>query len=128
MILTFEINPVAKGRPRFSTKGGFPRAYTPLKTLQFEKDIHWLAKQQWKQPPLSGAVKVDIIFYLPIKNKKLWGELHTKKPDLDNLIKNLLDSLNGILYRDDAQIYEIRARKHYTEKGRITLEIEESQT
>ena len=36
-----------------------------------------------------------------------------KKPDLDNIAKNSYDILNGILYKDDAQIISSSIRKHY---------------
>ncbi len=38
------------------------------------------------------------------------------KPDLDNIIKFILDSLNGIFYKDDNQVYRIFAIKLYTDK------------
>ena len=120
MNLTFEIDPVPKGRPRLSTRGGFARAYTPLKTRQFETELQILARRLWKQPPLTGALYVGITFYVPIANKKKWGTPHDKRPDIDNFIKTM-DAFNGILWNDDVQIAELYARKVYTEKGRIDL-------
>jgi Holliday junction resolvase RusA-like endonuclease len=34
-----------------------------------------------------------------------------RKRDVDNHLKSLLDSLEGIMFVDDSQIYEIIARK-----------------
>ncbi|MDI9559696.1 MAG: RusA family crossover junction endodeoxyribonuclease, partial [Pseudomonadota bacterium] len=38
---------------------------------------------------------------------------HTKKPDLDNLLKALKDAMTGIVWHDDAQIVSLSARKDY---------------
>lgn len=124
MKLVFEINPCAKGRPIISTRNGYAQAYTPLKTRLFERELQTLARQQWKQPALTGALSVAISFYMPIGkwNKKLWGTPHNKKPDLDNLVKTM-DAFNSILWHDDGQIAHIDARKMYAEKGRIELYI-----
>ena len=35
--------------------------------------------------------------------------------DLDNLIKPILDALTGIIYRDDTQVFQLRAEKRYNE-------------
>ena len=46
---------------------------------------------------------------------KLGGEeLPTKKPDLDNVLKAVLDGLNGIAFVDDSQVVAITVRKKYT--------------
>ena len=49
--------------------------------------------------------------------KKNAPKIHTTKPDIDNLVKFVCDSLNGVCYRDDSQIVELKAEKHYTESG-----------
>lgn len=36
---------------------------------------------------------------------------HEKKPDLDNLAKSVLDALNGIVWRDDAQVASLSMSK-----------------
>jgi len=122
MKLTFDINPVAKGRARVTTRGGFAHAYTPAKTRSFERTLQILAREQWTQPALSGALYVAINFYMPVKNKKLWGKYHDKKPDLDNLVKTM-DALNSLVWNDDGQIAKLEATKFYAEKGRIDLYI-----
>ena len=38
---------------------------------------------------------------------------HTSRPDLDNLVKSVSDGLNGVAFRDDSQITELRAIKQY---------------
>ena len=47
----------------------------------------------------------------------------TKKPDLDNIIKAIADSLNGIAYKDDAQIVELKSKKFYSDTPRVEVTI-----
>jgi len=123
MKLVFDVTPTSKGRPRLSTRGGFAHAYTPAKTRSAERELQILAKEQWKQPALTGALHVAINFYLPIKNKKLWGTPHDKRPDIDNFCKTVLDGVQGIVMEDDGQIAHLDAQKFYAEKGKIELYI-----
>ena len=50
----------------------------------------------------------------------------TKKPDIDNIVKIILDSLNGIAFKDDNQITKIEVEKVYTfDEERVYVKIEE---
>jgi Holliday junction resolvase RusA-like endonuclease len=114
--------PVAKGRPKFSSVGGFSRAYTPKKTITAENNI--LAQSMPFKPavPLQDWAAVSIRCFMPIpasfskkdRLKAIGGEMrHTKKPDLDNLAKTCLDSLNGVFFRDDSIICALAVSKSY---------------
>jgi Holliday junction resolvase RusA-like endonuclease len=61
-----------------------------------------------------GPIALELTFYLP-RPQSLPRRVvhHLKKPDLDKLIRATNDALTGVLYRDDAQIVEIRASKLY---------------
>lgn len=50
-----------------------------------------------------------------------------KKPDLDNLIKSLFDSISKseIVWSDDNIVCDLRAKKIYSPNPRIEIEIEE---
>lgn len=51
-----------------------------------------------------------------------------KKPDIDNLIKAVMDGCKGVLYSDDSQIQSVTAEKYCHEIGgspRTQIEIEE---
>ena len=50
---------------------------------------------------------------------------HTKKPDLDNLQKAVLDALNGTAWEDDSQIVRITAEKKYTDDPYVYLYMNE---
>ena len=49
--------------------------------------------------------------------------LPTKKPDADNVMKIILDALNGVAYEDDRQIVALAIRKTYGEKPGVRVEI-----
>lgn len=124
-------NPVAKGRPRF-TKRGF--AYTPAKTKSAEETIAWAWKNQSKEYFDDVPIKVNIDFYKsPPKStsKKRLALMENKeirpttRPDIDNYIKLVLDSLNGIAFKDDNQICELVSRKFYSKNPRIEIEMSE---
>lgn len=56
--------------------------------------------------------------------KERLADAHTIKPDLDNLIKNVLDRGSGLLWADDKNIYSISATKKWCEKGYIKIAIQ----
>jgi hypothetical protein len=58
-------------------------------------------------------------------NLRLWGLLqHIKKPDLDNLIKWVLDGGNGILWSDDRFIVQLSSRKEFSKNPCTIINIE----
>jgi Holliday junction resolvase RusA-like endonuclease len=69
-------------------------------------------------------------FYMPIpaslsrkKQLELIGKFHTKKPDIDNIIKGLFDAINGLCWKDDNQVCRLTASKVYDEDPRIEFEV-----
>lgn len=131
----FEVpgNIVGKARPRVNTNTG--RAYTPTKT----KDYEYLVEQYFilkypKFEPIKNRTKVTIKAYFEIPkstNKKQKEEMlknnisPTKKPDIDNIIKIILDSMNKFAFEDDNQITKIDVEKIYSEEEKIYIKIEE---
>ena len=54
----------------------------------------------------------------------LAGEIRpTKKPDMDNVVKIIADSLNNLAYYDDTQIVDCQCRKFYSENPRVEVTI-----
>ncbi|MDX5782784.1 RusA family crossover junction endodeoxyribonuclease, partial [Clostridioides difficile] len=49
----------------------------------------------------------------------------SKKPDIDNVVKIIADSLNEIAYKDDTQIVEVVASKYYSDKPRVEVILED---
>jgi crossover junction endodeoxyribonuclease RusA len=62
--------------------------------------------------PVSGGIAVEINFVF-IKPKTVTREMPTVAPDLDKLVRAVLDGLTGVAYEDDCQVVTITASKHY---------------
>lgn len=128
--------PCAQGRPRFSTAGGYVKAYDPAKSRNYKAFVKLIAteemrKQGWLYTELP--LEVSVIAYLPIaasKSKKFKAaaiaglELPTKKPDVDNLFKAVTDAMSGVIYKDDKQIVSVTIKKLYAEEPRLEVCIE----
>ena len=123
--------PVAKGRPRV-TKHGI--TYTPKKTENYENLVKLCYMQQSQGDVLEGELKANIKAYFQIPksaSKKKYNAMEqgdirpVKRPDIDNIIKSVLDSLNGLAYRDDSQVVCINAEKYYSDNPRVEIEISE---
>lgn len=128
LILTIPGTPIAKGRPRISTRGGFARAFTPTKTRSAEDTLAGrclaLLEQRGDRElwPSKGALRVNLVFTLPVPSSwPKWKQeaaiagrtRPTSKPDVDNLAKLTKDALNEVLWLDDAQIVHVDAMKRY---------------
>jgi Holliday junction resolvase RusA-like endonuclease len=95
----------------------------------YKQQIAILVRRHLKTPT-EKPVMVDITFYMPIptswsrkKKEKNNGAVHKSKPDIDNLIKGLFDSLNKISWKDDNQVYEVHSKKVYSFNPGIGFEI-----
>lgn len=119
--------PQGKARPRFDSRHKI--TYTPEKTRSYEALVRTSYLSQCRlDPPLRGAVKASIIAYFPIpksatkaeREKMLAGKVRPMvKPDMDNIIKVILDALNGYAYKDDAVVVEVVAEKWYSDTPRV---------
>jgi Holliday junction resolvase RusA-like endonuclease len=49
--------------------------------------------------------------------------LKTSRPDVENSVKGCMDALQGIVYRDDAQIVHLIARKCYGERPLLEITV-----
>ena len=57
------------------------------------------------------------------------GTPHTKKPDIDNVAKSVLDALNGLAFDDDSLIHDLQIIKRYTigePRVEVTMEWDEN--
>ena len=135
MAITFTVVgiPIAKGRPKFWSRGNCRGTYTPPKTREYEKKVREQALPHRPNKPIEAPIALFLKFYMPIPKstpKKyledmLSGKIRpTKNPDTDNLIKNLTDPLNTIFWKDDSQVVSLHAEKFYGDTPRTEVLIE----
>lgn len=124
---------VGKERPRVNMYTG--RVYTPNKT----KDYEYLVQQYFKlkypnYTMLIGRLKISIIAYLKIPKGtskiKMQDMLEnkispTKKPDIDNIAKSILDAMNGFVFKDDNQVAKISIEKRFATEEKVEIIVEE---
>lgn len=133
-MITLEVrgNPIAKKRPRFARRGKFVVTYNDQETE--EGRFLFEVQKQWSRPPIEGPIKVRCSFEMPIpkstSKKKTIAMLkeeirHTKKPDIDNLLKFVLDCLNQVVFKDDSQIVYLGGGKFYSQEPKTLVMIEE---
>lgn len=126
--------PVGKARPRVVRTGNFTRAYTPKKTADYEATVRGSFLETSKGDKFEEGValyaKVSAYFGIPKsttkkrREKMLAGEIEpTKKPDIDNILKAIFDACQPDLLKDDSYIVDVVARKHYSDRPRVEVDI-----
>ena len=137
--MIFEISgePMGKQRPKFSSANGFVRTYTPAKTIHYEEWVKLCYQQAggeyFGEVPLY--ICVDAYFQIPKafskkkRSEAITKQLRpTKKPDADNILKIICDSLNGVAYKDDKQIVWAFIQKHYGAQPKVVVTINKYNT
>ena len=136
-VVTFIVygEPQGKGRPRFVRRGNHISTYTPQKTKTYEDEIRIMAKAAMgASEPLDTPMTVAIYIRVGIpasysKQKRmdaLAGIIKPmKKPDLDNVAKCFLDSMNDIVYLDDKQVVNLHVTKVYAETPAVEVMVKE---
>lgn len=135
MIYEFEVpgKIIGKGRPRLNSYTGV--VYTPTRTKDYESLVeqYFLLKYP-RFKALEGRIKVSIIAYFSIPkttkktdiNEMLENNISpTKKPDIDNIVKAILDSMNKFAFKDDNQITKLEVEKKYAIEDKVYVKIEE---
>jgi Holliday junction resolvase RusA-like endonuclease len=125
---------IGKGRPRLNSYTGI--VYTPTRTKDYETLIeqYFLMKYpQYKTIEGRAKVKIQAYFEIPKSTTKKQKEgmlvnsiSPTKKPDIDNIVKVVLDAMNKFAFKDDTQIVKLEVEKLYSaSEEKIVIQIEE---
>ena len=143
MKVTIPGDPVGKGRPRLSTRGGHARAYTPKKTRTWEAGAALVLRNAHRGYPIAAPVRVVVHAVqerpkrlvprsaggsFPVRQVCPLGRLwRPHRVDLDNVIKAVLDAmmLAGVIV-DDAQVVELHGYSLYGDIGetsRVEVEV-----
>jgi len=108
-------DPIALARPRLHLK----RVFDCQRNLKINTRID-LDRQHEGLPFFTGPIHIDVVFVIKIPDKiavkerqHRLGRPHTFRPDLDNLIKYILDVCAGIIYKEDSIVSSITAKKIY---------------
>lgn len=100
-----------KGKPvtwKRVKRGRYGQAYDPnVKRKLLIAQLAMVAKAETRSDRVKGDLMACMTFYLSDK----------RRCDLDNLIKIVMDALNGVVYDDDSQIIRIMADKQYVGKN-----------
>ena len=122
--------PVPKARPRVTRYG----TYTPERTKAYEQAVYFAWKQQSGESFPTGVPLIAYVyahFSIPRsiskkRRQEMVGKPHTKhRGDLDNVVKAVLDALNGYAFPDDCAVCAIVAVKDYQPKPTTTVIIQE---
>lgn len=131
--------PIAKKRPRFVRRGKFVGTYNSQETeegrfiLSIMDQIRRKGYGEALPLPPGTAIYLSCMFTMPIpksapkkaiqrvRDGAYWN--HTKKPDLDNLVKFVKDCLNGQAWKDDSQVCGMAVYKSYDEEPSTTIRI-----
>ena len=135
MVYEFEVPSkiIGKGRPRLNSYTG--QVYTPTRTKDYESLVeqYFLLKYP-RYKTIDGRAKVTITAYFEVpksagkvaKEQMLGNTISpTKKPDIDNIVKIVLDSMNKFAFKDDTQITKIEVEKLYGDVEKLYVKIEE---
>lgn len=134
IVFTVPGEPRGKGRPRFSRTG---HTYTDSETVAYERTIAaWYRRAhgafRW---PVEAFLEVEVVAYLPIPKSATKAQragmeagtiLPSRKPDVDNVVKVVLDALNGVAYKDDARVYRALVTKYYGTDPRLEIRMKEA--
>lgn len=134
-MLTFVVpgEPQGKGRAKVVKIAGFTRMATPAKTVAYEGLIaHAASIAMDGRAMLEGAAGCNVFIDCAVpaswSGKKqraaLAGEvMPTTKPDADNVVKAIFDGMNGVVWRDDVVVVDLRVRKRYAPTPCVRVEV-----
>ena len=116
--MEIRINPI--GKPRMTQRDKWAKRKCVVKYFEFADKMREEAEEQHFR--INDAVEIEFRIAMPkswSKKKKIemLGQSHTQKPDIDNLIKAVLDSL----LKDDSGVHTVRARKYWGIDGQIKI-------
>lgn len=122
-------------KPQGSTRAFIPKGWkraiitTDNKKLKpWRQEISGIASMQVANRELilsnDAPRYIDLKFYFQRPKSAKNREGMIVKPDIDKLVRGVLDSLTGILFRDDSLIVSVKAEKHYgvPERVEVTLD------
>lgn len=132
-----------QGRPRTQVVNGrdgrsYAHIYQSHKDSNTKHNIQLYAKEALDKAgyamahPSARGISVLVRIYMRMpnsfsqkkRNKALEDEIRPrKKPDLDNVLKSVLDAMTGVVYRDDKEVTAIQVVRHYYDSDRLAIQV-----
>lgn len=125
----------------FAVKGkAFTTSSNAGPLARYRNDIrNGYGEQYGMEDRLHNAIKVEVIFKFrrPSSHYNAKGELKddtyakpaptwvTKKPDVDKLIRAVLDAMSYYAYEDDAQVVQVTATKMWAKTSSTDVKVSE---
>ena len=122
----FFVSGTPKAQPRVKAfrRGNHAGVYTPDSAENWKAAVRQEASANALESLITGPIRLQLDFFMPRPKAHLdrhgipkpkspvW---HSKKPDLDNLIKAVTDAITDTqrIWLDDSQICQITATKTY---------------
>lgn len=120
--------PEPKGSKRLVRAHGVARMIDASpKTRVFEQAVATEASRVRPALPTEWPVRVDLTFRMQRPKSAPARVLYpAKKPDIDKLVRAVLDALTvGGIWRDDAQVVELVARKRFDHVAGVDISVRE---
>ena len=124
---TLPITPTAQARAKVTVRGKYAHAYKDKNQKDNERTLEACLLQHKPSAPMTGPLVLEFVAALPIPksvSKKARAAMlacedyPAKKPDLDNLAKQIEDAMTRLqFWGDDCQIVALRCEKIYAESG-----------
>ena len=118
-----EGSPVAKQSMRLNVKT--KTRYKDPKVKTYEEYVRGIAKLSMIGKEMLGKdtpCSVAIIVYVK-RSEKDKAYYPITKPDLDNVSKGILDSLNKIVYYDDKQVVDLTVSRLFSTRDCVEVKI-----
>ena len=124
--LTILVAPKPKERARTIRQGNKIMSFTPHKTAHVQNIIRDKLLESNVFFPVGAPLKLVSRFYIERpKSAPKKRKYPTVYPDLDNMEKLLMDSLQGFAFPNDSQVVWTDARKLYGSPPRIEFTLTE---
>lgn len=119
LLFTIEAHPMPHQRTRVA-RGG--RHYNTAKQVSYQRFVGVAAKKAADGLMFTKPIKVQCAFYFARpKSDKKKELVYGGKGDVDNLIKQVLDSCNGAIWADDSAVVDVTGIKLYTDGPERTI-------
>ena len=135
LIFTVPGKPRGQGRPRFGNGHAYKKGEDTAYEAEIAKAAHDAAAEAGVTLPVSDdergvSLRVDANFAVPSSKPKWWklGAYGDRirprtKPDMDNIIKAVMDALNGVVWEDDSHVTCLWAFKSYDRQPHLFVSI-----